>query len=102
MAGFLSKLLTLGEGKQLKHYEATAAKINGLESEMQARSDQELRALTAAFRERAQNGEDLKSLLPEAFAAVPVQASGGATTTVPSTSPTQVNPSSAVPAPTQY
>ncbi|QGX87415.1 hypothetical protein BHJ80_05910 [Escherichia coli] len=31
-----------------------------------------------------------------------VQASGGATTTVPSTSPTQVNPSSAVPAPTQY
>ena len=70
MAGFLSKLLTLGEGKQLKHYEATAAKINGLESEMQARSDQELRALTAAFRERAQNGEDLKSLLPEAFAAV--------------------------------
>ncbi|MCF2053327.1 hypothetical protein L1K44_32080, partial [Escherichia coli] len=27
---------------------------------------------------------------------------GGATTTVPSTSPTQVNPSSAVPAPTQY
>lgn len=34
--------------------------------------------------------------------AVPVQASGGATTTVPSTSPTQVNPSSAVPAPTQY
>ena len=70
MAGFLSKLLTLGEGKQLKHYEATAAKINGLESEMQARSDQELRALTAAFRERAQNGEDLKRLLPEAFAAV--------------------------------
>lgn len=70
MAGFLSKLLTLGEGKQLKHYEATAAKINDLESEMQARSDQELRALTAAFRERAQNGEDLKSLLPEAFAAV--------------------------------
>ena len=65
MAGFLSKLLTLGEGKQLKHYEATAAKINGLESEMQARSDQELRALTAAFRERAQNGEDLKSLLPK-------------------------------------
>ena len=70
MAGFLSKLLTLGEGKQLKHYEATAAKINGLESEMLARSDQELRALTAAFRERAQNGEDLQSLLPEAFAAV--------------------------------
>ena len=70
MAGFLSKLLTLGEGKQLKNYEATASKINRLEAEMQARSDEELRALTAAFRERAAGGEDLKSLLPEAFATV--------------------------------
>ncbi len=70
MAGFLSKLLTLGEGKQMKSYEATAQKVNGLETEMQAKSDAELRALTAAFRERADAGEDLKSLLPEAFAAV--------------------------------
>ena len=70
MAGFLSKLLTLGEGKQLKNYEATASKINSLEAEMQGRSDEELRALTAAFRERAAGGEDLKSLLPEAFATV--------------------------------
>ncbi len=70
MAGFLSKLLTLGEGKQLKNYEATAAKINDLEGAMQARSDEELRALTAAFRERADAGEDLQSILPEAFAAV--------------------------------
>ena len=70
MAGFLSKLLTLGEGKQLKSYEATASRINDLEPEMQARSDEELRALTAAFRERAAGGEDLKGLLPEAFATV--------------------------------
>ncbi len=70
MAGFLSKLLTLGEGKQLKNYEAAAQKINGLEAEMQAKSDDELRALTASFRERADAGEDLKSLLPEAFATV--------------------------------
>ncbi|ABG68544.1 hypothetical protein ECP_0515 [Escherichia coli 536] len=40
--------------------------------------------------------------MPVQQTAVPVQASGGATTTVPSTSATQVNPSSAVPAPTQY
>ena len=70
MAGFLSKLLTLGEGKQLKNYEATAQKINGLEPGMQAKSDEELRALTAALRERASAGESLQSLLPEAFAAV--------------------------------
>ena len=42
------------------------------------------------------------TLVPVQQTAVPVQASGGATTTVPSTSPTQVNPSSAVPPPTQY
>ena len=42
------------------------------------------------------------TLVPVQHTAVPVQASGGATTPVPSTSPTQVNPSSAVPAPTQY
>ena len=30
MAGFLSKLLTFGEGKQLKNYQALAAKIGSL------------------------------------------------------------------------
>ena len=70
MAGFLSKLLTLGEGKQLKRYEATVERINGLESGMQEKSDDELRALTAAFKERVAGGEDLDAILPEAFAAV--------------------------------
>lgn len=70
MAGFLSKILTVGEGRQLKKYQATAAKINGLESQMQEKSDAELAALTAAFKERAANGESLESLLPEAFATV--------------------------------
>lgn len=41
-------------------------------------------------------------LVPVQQTAVPVQVNGGATTTVPSTSPTQVNPSSAVPAPTSF
>lgn len=70
MAGFLSKLLTLGEGKQLKNYEALVQKINGLESDMQAKSDQELAALTESYRDRYKNGEDLQALLPEAFATV--------------------------------
>ncbi|CCJ78393.1 Glycoprotein-polysaccharide metabolism [Cronobacter muytjensii 530] len=42
------------------------------------------------------------TLVPVQQTAVPVQAGGGAVTTVPSTSPTQVTPSSAVPAPTTY
>ena len=41
--GFLSKLLTMGEGKQLKGYEEQAARINDLEPAMQALSDEELR-----------------------------------------------------------
>lgn len=41
------------------------------------------------------------NLVPVAQTAIPMQPGGGAATTVPSTSPTQVTPSSAVPAPTQ-
>ncbi|VYT83892.1 hypothetical protein [Metakosakonia massiliensis] len=41
------------------------------------------------------------TLVPVQQTAVPLQTGGGATTTVPSTSPTQVSPSDATPAPTQ-
>ena len=42
--------------------------VNKLEAEMQGRSDQELREMTVALRERAQSGTSLDTLLPEAFA----------------------------------
>src|SRR5262249_47494363 len=45
------------------------AKINALEPQMQALSDEELKGLTLKFRERLKNGETLEDLLPEAFAA---------------------------------
>ena len=70
MAGFLSKLLSFGEGKQLKGYQETVGKINALEPRMQALSDEELSHKTVEFRERFQAGETLDDLLPEAFAAV--------------------------------
>lgn len=41
------------------------------------------------------------NLVPVQQTAIPLQQSGGATTTVPSTSPTQVVPSASTPAPTQ-
>jgi preprotein translocase subunit SecA len=44
--------------------------INALEPEMKAKSDADLRAMTGAFRERLKKGEELDSLLPEAFAVV--------------------------------
>ena len=68
MAGFLSKLLSFGEGRQMKKYQEQVDVINGLESQMEAKSDDELRAMTAAFKERLDAGEDLDSLLCEAFA----------------------------------
>ena len=69
MAGFLSKLLTLGEGKQMREYQNRAAYIDTLEPRMQELTDEELFAITAAFRERLDRGENLDDLLPEAFAA---------------------------------
>ena len=69
MVNILQKLLTMGEGKQLRAYEGLVVRINDLEPEMQELSDAELAAKTVEFRERLERGEDLKSLLPEAFAA---------------------------------
>ncbi len=70
MAGFLSKLLHVGEGRQVKAYEKVVQRVNDLEGSMQARSDEELARLTSEFRERIERGEKVDALLPEAFAAV--------------------------------
>jgi preprotein translocase subunit SecA len=43
--------------------------VNALEEKIHALSDEELKALTPAFRERLANGATLEELLPEAFAA---------------------------------
>jgi preprotein translocase subunit SecA len=70
MAGFLSKLLSFGEGKQLKEYQVYVDKINELEPSISELSNEELRAKTAQFRERIENGAKDKDILPEAFACV--------------------------------
>ena len=54
----------------LKQYRQTVTAINALETQIQALTDEELRAKTEAFKQRAQQGETLDSLLPEAFAVV--------------------------------
>jgi preprotein translocase subunit SecA len=69
VANILTKLLTLGEGRQLRKYEERVAQINALEPSMQALSDAELAGKTVEFRSRLEAGEDLQDLLPEAFAA---------------------------------
>ncbi|HZV97560.1 MAG TPA: preprotein translocase subunit SecA [Methylophilaceae bacterium] len=54
----------------VKQYAQNVRTINDFESSMQALSDEQLRAKTAEFKQRYQNGESLDKLLPEAFAVV--------------------------------
>ena len=54
----------------IKKYWKVVAKINALEEQMIALSDEELSNKTQEFRSRLDNGENLQDLLPEAFAVV--------------------------------
>ena len=66
----LDKILRAGEGRAVRNLEKIAAEVNSWEAKTLAMSDEELRAQTQKFRERLAQGEDLDSLLPEAFATV--------------------------------
>src|SRR5213082_3012408 len=68
--GNFEKVLRLGEGRRLKRLAEQADYITSLEPEFEALSDEQLRAKTAEFRQRLENGETLEELLFEAFAAV--------------------------------
>ncbi len=75
--GLFNKILHAGEGRKLKSLESIPPIVAGHEPEMEARSDDELRALTATWREQLDQIDDhdkkqehLDDLLPEAFAAV--------------------------------
>lgn len=54
----------------LRRLNKQVIKINKLEPEYEALSDEQLRAKTDEFRERLKNGEKLENLIPEAFATV--------------------------------
>ncbi len=56
--------------RELRRIEPLVDKIEGLRPQMQALSDEELRAKTDEFRKRYADGETLDDLLPEAYAAV--------------------------------
>ncbi len=66
----IDRILRAGEGKTLRKLEAIARQVNALEDAFEAMTDDELRALTPAYRERLTSGESLEDLLPEAFATV--------------------------------
>ena len=64
----IDKFSNIGEGRKLKRLEELARLVTTYEPETEDLDDDELRAKTVAFRERAANGESLDDLLPEAFA----------------------------------
>ena len=65
-----SKILNMGEGRNLKTFESIVNAVNAIESEYEALDDTALAKKTIEFRERFANGESLDDLQVEAFAAV--------------------------------
>ncbi|MEV4488728.1 preprotein translocase subunit SecA [Micromonospora coxensis] len=66
----LEKVLRAGEGRMLRRLKAIAAAVNSIEDDYVNLTDDELRGLTAQYKERLADGETLDDLLPEAFATV--------------------------------
>ena len=67
---FLSKIFGSANSRQLKKLSRNVARINVYEDAFAALSDAELQATTSEFKQRYDNGADLDTLLPEAFAVV--------------------------------
>ena len=64
------KVLGSKNERDLKRMRKAVTKINALEEGLAALDDEALKAKTAEFRKRLENGEKLDELLPEAFATV--------------------------------
>ena len=70
MIGKILKVLGDSNERQVKRYQGMVNRVNALEEEMTALSDDGLAEMTVEFRERLVEGETLDDLMPEAFAVV--------------------------------
>ncbi len=68
--GIITKIFGTYSDHQIKKLEKTAAKIEALADKYKSMSDEELRSMTAVFKDRLAAGETLDDILPDAFAAV--------------------------------
>src|SRR5262245_439684 len=64
----INRVLRVGEGRSMKRMQSRVVDISALEPEMQALSDEELRAKTDEFKARLAEGAELDDLVDEAFA----------------------------------
>jgi len=70
LSTLFKKLFGSRNERLVKQYAQIVQQVNAFESQIQALSDDQLRAKTEEFKQRYQNGETLEQLLPEAFAVV--------------------------------
>jgi len=70
MLSIARKIFGTENDRKLRRMRPMVEKINALEPDFQALSDDALKGKTTEFRERLDKGEKLDNLLPEAFAAV--------------------------------
>jgi preprotein translocase subunit SecA len=70
LKSLITRLVGSRNERLLKQLHKDIERINALEPETQQLSDEQLKARTAAFKQRHADGETLDELLPEAFAAV--------------------------------
>src|SRR5262245_53529021 len=68
--GLLQKIFGSKNQRELRKLQPIVAHIASLESEMEKKSDADLRAVTAELKGRLDQGATLDDILPEAFAAV--------------------------------
>ena len=68
--GLIQKIFGTYSQRELKSIYPIADKIEALEDEYRALTDEQLQAKTPEFKQRLQQGETLDDILPEAFAAV--------------------------------
>ena len=70
ITSLITKIIGSRNDRYLKNLRKIVNEINKLEPEIQALSEQELKAKTAYFKERLANGETIDDILVEAFAVV--------------------------------
>lgn len=70
VVNLVKKMFGSRNERVVRRHQKAVQKINALEPAFQKLSDEQLRAKTAEFKQRLQQGESLDALLPEAFAAV--------------------------------
>ena len=70
LGGLAKSIFGSSNDRYVKSIEKIVARINALEPEYEALSDEQLQGATITFRERLAEGESLDDILPQAFAVV--------------------------------